>query len=120
MTYLHDTIRIAIEDETKQTRHHRNKAFFIHKPSLNKQVLRGLSFCPPCFDCGVYGKLIMNLRMIKTINLIIFYNISLPYLRLPCEPFTSPSLTTQAVEQGFPTWGTCTPRGTFAYPKWYL
>jgi len=22
--------------------------------------------------------------------------------------------------QGFPTWGTCTPRGTFAYPKGYI
>jgi len=21
---------------------------------------------------------------------------------------------------GFPTWGTCTPRGTFAYPKGYI
>jgi len=24
------------------------------------------------------------------------------------------------LEQGFPTWGTCTPRGTFAYPKGYI
>jgi len=22
--------------------------------------------------------------------------------------------------QGFPTWGTCTPRGTFAYPQGYI
>ena len=24
------------------------------------------------------------------------------------------------LEQKFPTWGTCTPRGTFAYPKEYI
>jgi len=24
------------------------------------------------------------------------------------------------LEQGFPTWGTCTPGGTFAYPKGYI
>jgi len=24
------------------------------------------------------------------------------------------------VEQGFSTWGTCTPGGTFAYPKGYI
>jgi len=24
------------------------------------------------------------------------------------------------LEQGFPTWCTCTPRGTFAYPKGYI
>jgi len=24
------------------------------------------------------------------------------------------------IDQGFPTWGTCTPRGTFAYPKGYI
>jgi len=25
-----------------------------------------------------------------------------------------------SIDQGFPTWGTCTPRGTFAYPKGYI
>jgi len=24
------------------------------------------------------------------------------------------------LEQGFPNWGTCTPRGTFTYPKGYI
>jgi len=24
------------------------------------------------------------------------------------------------LNQGFPTWGTCTPRDTFAYPKGYI
>jgi len=24
------------------------------------------------------------------------------------------------VDQEFPTWGTCTPRGTFTYPKGYI
>jgi len=27
---------------------------------------------------------------------------------------------TKGLEQGFPTGGTCTPRGTFAYPKGYI
>jgi len=24
------------------------------------------------------------------------------------------------LDQGFPTWGTCTPKGTFAYPNGYI
>jgi len=24
------------------------------------------------------------------------------------------------LKQGFPTWGTCIPRVTFAYPNWYI
>jgi len=26
----------------------------------------------------------------------------------------------KCIDQGFPTWGTCTPRGTFDYPKEYI
>jgi len=29
-------------------------------------------------------------------------------------------LSAQYLVQGFPTWGTCTPRGAFANLKWYI
>jgi len=31
-----------------------------------------------------------------------------------------PKVWKHYVDQGFPNWGTCTPRGTFAYPKGYI
>jgi len=34
--------------------------------------------------------------------------------------FQQKKLRIHGLEQGFPNWGTCTPRGTFAYLKGYI
>jgi len=34
--------------------------------------------------------------------------------------FSTMILVPDMLEQGFPTWGTCTPRGTFAHLKGYI
>jgi len=40
----------------------------------------------------------------------------------PLSESRDPSCVSSAMclEQEFPNWGTCTPRGTFAYPKGYI
>jgi len=38
----------------------------------------------------------------------------------PSWKFSPPTLGTDDLEQGFPTWGTFTPGSTFAYPKGYI
>jgi len=45
--------------------------------------------CQLCNDCGVCSEII-KLRLKKTMHLILFNNMSLPYSRPPCEPCTSP------------------------------
>jgi len=39
--------------------------------------------------------------------------------RWPCADQNSEKVMV-ALDQGFPNWGTCTPRGTFAYLKMYI
>jgi len=81
-----------------------HEAFFTHKSNFEQASSRGVGcfslYCPLCFDCGAYRDVRINLRMIRTMHLIFFNNMSLPR---QCESITPPSLKTQALEQG---WGT--------------
>jgi len=36
-----------------------------------------------CFDCDVCSEMIINLRMMKTMQLILFNDMTLPYSRIP-------------------------------------
>jgi len=82
-----------------------HEAFFTHKSNFGQASSRGVGcfslYCPLSFDYGAYRNVRINLRMIITMHLILFNNMSLPR---QCESITPPSLKTQALEEG---WGTC-------------
>jgi len=70
MTQPCDTIRIAIKNETKQTRGGTiATGNVLHSPNSSS---RDLGFCSLysllCFDYGVYDEVMMNLRMNTTIH----------------------------------------------------
>jgi len=103
-----------------------HEVFFAHKSHFEQVCLKGLDFCslycPLCFDYGVYSKVMINLRLTKTIYEYnrTFERYVAAILPLLCESFNPTSFKTQVPEQRFPTWGTCTLSGTFVYLKRYI
>ena len=55
-------------------------------------------------------------------NLHIFQKFSLQQFSFPVQIMLTCYFVSKffILMQGFPTWGTCTPRGTYAYPKGYI
>jgi len=84
---------------------------------FTKLLIRAFLFEPchcsyifvPCLAFRIHVASDLN----KTISFVVKQYRSLDFVR---SRFTRAHL----LEQGFPTWGTCTPRGTFAYPKGYI
>ena len=66
----------------------RGIAFLTHKSNFEQANLGDLGFCSPysplCFGYGVYSEMIMNLRMIKTMPIILFNNMRRPYSHRNC------------------------------------
>jgi len=88
---------------SKQTIHHRiMKRSLLINTTLNKRVWTprfSFTVLSTFLYFSVYSEMIINLQMIKTIYLILFNNMSLPYSFPIWESFTLHNLKTQALER---------------------
>jgi len=100
---------IKISGYAPARNHRKIKHNLLIYPTLNNEQasLRGIGFCSLhrllCFAYGVYSEMRINLQMIKTIHLIFFNSMSLPYSHHPSRTFylARPQFTNPGSVAGF-------------------